>query len=220
MKYPGTPLGSSAPSTNNRPVETLWMVASGKGSCDDGMVNGPIGSWVKRLDASLETLLDSTLSRLSLTRRQWQVLSALHVGPLKPVELEDVQRASDVVITMGCCDSCPIYPGKRYEDWELTDPSGQPVAAVWNIRDGTRERVKALTGEHPKPDTGEALDAVGVVIVLGNEAKVQAPEGKRLEVSGTDEPSERGIKGMERMRLVRDDIKARVQTLHAEHTGN
>ena len=77
-----------------------------------------------------------------------------------------------------------------------------------------------ITGEHPKPVTDEVLDAVDVVIVLGNEAKVEAPEGKRLEVWDTDEPSERGIDGMERMGLVRDDIKARVQKLHAELTGN
>ena len=75
-----------------------------------------------------------------------------------------------------------------------------------------------ITGEHPKPVTDEVLDAVDVVIVLGNEAKVQAPEGKRLEVWDTDEPSDRGIEGMERMRLVRDDIRARVQKLHAELT--
>ena len=77
-----------------------------------------------------------------------------------------------------------------------------------------------ITGEHPKPVTGEILDAVDVVIVLGNEAKVDAPEGKRLEIWDTDEPSERGIEGMERMRLVRDDINARVQKLYVELTGN
>ncbi|MET4135030.1 low molecular weight phosphatase family protein [Pseudarthrobacter sp. PvP090] len=77
-----------------------------------------------------------------------------------------------------------------------------------------------ITGEHPKPVTGEVLDAADVVIVLGNEAKVEAPEGKRLEVWDTDEPSERGIEGMERMRLVRDDIKGRVQKLYAELTGS
>ena len=77
-----------------------------------------------------------------------------------------------------------------------------------------------ITGEHPKPVTAEVLNAVDVVIVLGNEAKVEAPEGKRLEVWDTDEPSARGIEGMERMRLLRDDIKARVQKLHAELTGN
>lgn len=77
-----------------------------------------------------------------------------------------------------------------------------------------------ITGEHPKPITDAVLEAVDVVIVLGNEAKVDAPEGKRLEVWDTDEPSERGIDGMERMRLVRDDIKARVQKLYAELTGS
>jgi arsenate-mycothiol transferase len=77
-----------------------------------------------------------------------------------------------------------------------------------------------ITGEHPKPVTEDVLNAADVVIVLGTEAKVAAPEGTRLEVWDTDEPSERGIDGMERMRLVRDDIKARVRKLHAELTGN
>jgi arsenate-mycothiol transferase len=77
-----------------------------------------------------------------------------------------------------------------------------------------------ITGEHPKPITDEVLDAVDVVIVLGTEAKVEPREGTRLEVWDTDEPSDRGIDGMERMRLVRDDIKARVRKLYAELTGN
>ena len=77
-----------------------------------------------------------------------------------------------------------------------------------------------ITGEHPKPVTHEVLDAVDVVIVLGTEAKVEPHEGTRFEVWETDEPSERGFEGMERMRLVRDDIKARVQKLHTELTGN
>ena len=76
-----------------------------------------------------------------------------------------------------------------------------------------------ITGEHPKPVTDEVLDTVDVVIVLGTEAKVEPHEGTRFEVWETDEPSERGIEGMERMRLVRDDIKARVRKLHAELTG-
>jgi arsenate-mycothiol transferase len=77
-----------------------------------------------------------------------------------------------------------------------------------------------ISAEHPKPVTDEVLDAADVVIVLGNEAKVEAPAGNRLEVWDTDEPSERGIEGMERMRLVRDDINARVRKLYAELTGN
>ena len=77
-----------------------------------------------------------------------------------------------------------------------------------------------ITGEHPKPVTDEVLDAVDAVIILGTEAKLEPHEGARFEVWETDEPSERGIEGAERMRLVRDDIRARVQKLYAELTGN
>jgi arsenate reductase (thioredoxin) len=53
-------------------------------------------------------------------------------------------RESDVVITMGCGDTCPFYPGKRYEDWVLDDPAGKDVAAVRPIRDEIRRRVETL----------------------------------------------------------------------------
>ena len=53
-------------------------------------------------------------------------------------------RAADVVITMGCGDGCPFYPGKRYEDWQLDDPAGQDVDAVRPIRDAIEQRVRAL----------------------------------------------------------------------------
>jgi len=53
-------------------------------------------------------------------------------------------EASDVVITMGCGDACPFYPGKRYEDWVLDDPAGQGIKAVRPIRDDIRARVEAL----------------------------------------------------------------------------
>ena len=56
----------------------------------------------------------------------------------------DAVQASDVVITMGCGDTCPFYPGKRYEDWVLEDPAGQGVAAVRPIRDEIRTRVLTL----------------------------------------------------------------------------
>lgn len=55
-------------------------------------------------------------------------------------------QASDVVITMGCGDACPIFPGKRYEDWVLDDPAGQGVEAVRPIRDDIRRRVDDLLG--------------------------------------------------------------------------
>jgi len=64
----------------------------------------------------------------------------------KPLTDEFVQ-AADVVITMGCGDACPIYPGKRYEDWELDDPAGQDVEAVRVIRDEIDQRVQRLAAE-------------------------------------------------------------------------
>jgi len=52
--------------------------------------------------------------------------------------------AADVVVTMGCGDACPILPGKRYEDWDLTDPSGQPLEEVRRVRDEIESRVREL----------------------------------------------------------------------------
>ena len=59
----------------------------------------------------------------------------------------DDVRSSDVVITMGCGDACPIFPGKRYEDWELEDPAGQGIDAVRRIRDDIRGRIETLLAE-------------------------------------------------------------------------
>ncbi len=59
----------------------------------------------------------------------------------------DAVRASDVVITMGCGDACPVFPGTRYEDWELADPAGQGIEAVRPIRDEIKRRVSALISE-------------------------------------------------------------------------
>lgn len=64
----------------------------------------------------------------------------------KVLTVEAVE-ASDVVITMGCGDACPIFPGKRYEDWKLEDPAGQGVDAVRPIRDEIRIRIENLIGE-------------------------------------------------------------------------
>jgi len=60
---------------------------------------------------------------------------------------DEVVRAADAVITMGCGDACPIYPGKRYEDWELEDPAGKDLATVRGIRDQISERVRGLLAE-------------------------------------------------------------------------
>ena len=64
----------------------------------------------------------------------------------KVLTTEAVQ-ASDVVITMGCGDACPFFPGKRYEDWELEDPAGQGIDSVRPIRDEIRARIETLVGE-------------------------------------------------------------------------
>jgi protein-tyrosine-phosphatase len=64
----------------------------------------------------------------------------------KKLDTEAVREA-DVVITMGCGDACPIFPGKRYEDWELEDPAGKDLEVVRRIRDEIGERVKALLAE-------------------------------------------------------------------------
>jgi protein-tyrosine-phosphatase len=69
----------------------------------------------------------------------------IDIAAQKPKILTDqAVRISDVVITMGCGDTCPFYPGKRYEDWVLDDPAGKDVAAVRPIRDEIRRRVEAL----------------------------------------------------------------------------
>ena len=60
---------------------------------------------------------------------------------------DDAVREADVVITMGCGDACPVYPGKRYEDWELEDPAGKDLDAVRAIRDQIEQRVRRLLAE-------------------------------------------------------------------------
>lgn len=57
---------------------------------------------------------------------------------------DDVVKAADIVVSMGCGDVCPVYPGKRYEDWELTDPAGQPIEVVRKVRDDIEQRVRRL----------------------------------------------------------------------------
>ena len=91
---------------------------------------------------------------------------------------DEIVRAADVVITMGCGDACPFYPGKRYEDWALEDPAGQGVEAVRPIRDEIRERVTESTEEprdrvtrHRRCWTdpvliNAVLVAVGVLVLL------------------------------------------------------
>ncbi len=76
-----------------------------------------------------------------------EALAELGIPPAaaRPKRLDDADvQAADVVITMGCGDACPIYPGKRYEDWQVDDPAGQPIEVVRRIRDDIDGRVRAL----------------------------------------------------------------------------
>ena len=74
----------------------------------------------------------------------------IDIAAQQPKLLSDTAvRASDVVITMGCGDACPFYPGTRYEDWALDDPAGQGIDAVRPIRDEIRRRVERLLTELP-----------------------------------------------------------------------
>ena len=72
---------------------------------------------------------------------------------------DEIVRAADVVVTMGCGDACPIFPGKRYEDWALDDPAGQDIDAVRPIRDEIERRVRIL------------LDSLGVRIEPNTNAR-------------------------------------------------
>jgi protein-tyrosine-phosphatase len=68
-------------------------------------------------------------------------------GNVPTILTTEAVKESDVVITMGCGDTCPIFPGKRYEDWELDDPAGQGIESVRPIRDEIRRRIEVLLGE-------------------------------------------------------------------------
>jgi protein-tyrosine-phosphatase len=66
----------------------------------------------------------------------------------------EIAQAADVIVTMGCGDACPVFPGKRYLDWELADPAGQSVQAVRPIRDEIERRVRVLLAELGVPAAG------------------------------------------------------------------
>jgi arsenate reductase len=70
----------------------------------------------------------------------------------KPIS-EEIARAADVIVTMGCGDACPVYPGQRYVDWELTDPAGLQIDQVRPIVDEIDQRVQALLFELVDPES-------------------------------------------------------------------
>jgi protein-tyrosine-phosphatase len=74
---------------------------------------------------------------------------------------DEIVRAADVVVSMGCGDACPIFPGKRYQDWTLEDPAGQGLDAVRPIRDEIERRVLGLLGELGVPATYDTVPTAG-----------------------------------------------------------
>jgi|SRR5215211_1536311 len=101
--------------------------------------------------------------------------AGIDISAERPKRLEDgMVRESDVVITMGCGDACPIYPGKRYEDWDLEDPAGKDLNTVRRIRDEIRERVEALVESLNEP-SAEARP----------KAAMPAPGARRPRTPGT-----------------------------------
>jgi arsenate reductase len=80
----------------------------------------------------------------------------LEVGSRRPQRLStELAQWADVVVTMGCGDACPYVPGKRYIDWELTDPKGQPIEQVRRIRDEIAERTRQLVPELDAVSSGQ-----------------------------------------------------------------
>ncbi|MET3451434.1 arsenate reductase ArsC [Curtobacterium sp. 1544] len=83
--------------------------------------------------------------RVNAVAVQAMAEDGIDIAGAEPAVLEtDTVRESDVLITMGCGDACPVFPGKRYEDWSLDDPAGLPIQDVRPIRDAIRARVEGL----------------------------------------------------------------------------
>ncbi len=100
----------------------------------------------------------------------------------KPLDNE-AARAADVIVTMGCGDSCPVYPGKRYLDWDLPDPAGQPIERVRPLIDDIDRRVRALLAELTD-------GAISIAPFSG-----PAEPGDRARGSGTCDPTARSSPG-------------------------
>ena len=109
---------------------------------------------------------------------------------------DEVVRAADVVITMGCGDACPIYPGKRYEDWMLDDPAGQDLDTVRRIRDEIDGRVQTLISELlARPSLArrcfaEGLATFALVFAGCGAIVVDSERGGSLGSTGSPRPSD------------------------------
>lgn len=113
---------------------------AGRSQMAAGLMSVLGGSRIEVLSAGSEP--KDTINQVAI--RAMAELGIDIAGNTPKVLTPDAVRNSDVVITMGCGDACPIFPGKRYEDWELEDPAGQGIDAVRRIRDDIKARVEKL----------------------------------------------------------------------------
>jgi len=113
---------------------------AGRSQMAAGLLERVAGDRVRVLSAGTEPAEEVHPSVVEVMREV-----GIDVAARRPRPLEDREvREADVVVTMGCGDACPVYPGKRYEDWDLPDPAGKPVAEVRAVRDEIESRVRGL----------------------------------------------------------------------------
>ena len=134
----------SEATTSDRP-EVLFVCVhnAGRSQMAAGLLDHHAGGRVVVRSAGSAPAAEITPAVVEVMREVDVDISTQYPKPLR----DDAVQASDVVITMGCGDACPIYPGKRYEDWELEDPAGKTVEQVRPIRDEIDRRVRALLSE-------------------------------------------------------------------------
>jgi len=116
---------------------------AGRSQMAAGYLQALAGDWVRVLSAGSAPA--DQINAMAVAAMAEEGIDIANNSP-KILTVDSV-RESDVVITMGCGDTCPIFPGKRYEDWDLDDPAGQDLAAVRPIRDEIKRRIEVLISE-------------------------------------------------------------------------
>jgi arsenate reductase (thioredoxin) len=129
----------------NQAPEVLFVCVhnAGRSQMAAGLLEQKAGDRVRVISAGSEPA-----DQLNVAVVEAMKEIGIDISAERPKKLEDgMVRESDVVITMGCGDACPIYPGKRYEDWDLEDPSGKDLQTVRGIRDEIAGRIDALIAD-------------------------------------------------------------------------
>ncbi len=139
------PTSSTTPAQPTHTPTVLFVCVhnAGRSQMAAGLLNALSGGQVRVLSAGSAPA--STVNEVAVTA---MAEIGINIRDAIPTLLHtETVHAADVVITMGCGDACPIFPGKRYEDWQLDDPAGQGIETVRRIRDDITHRVKQLLHE-------------------------------------------------------------------------